>query len=80
MGYSGLVADIGELLMQFGNGLFFADIVHFLLGAEVLQIAMVPKPLEEVELAHSQRQVEVGLAYLWRLQGAAGSLVSLQPF
>lgn len=56
--------DIGELFMQFRNRLFLTDVIHILLGAEVFQIAIVPKPLEEVELAHSKRQVEVGLPRL----------------
>lgn len=73
MGYPGFVVDIGELLMQFSDGLFLADIIHILLGAEVLQIAIVSEPLEEVEFAHSQCQVEVGLSCLGRLEGAASA-------
>jgi hypothetical protein len=57
--YSTFKVDIGELLMKFRNGLFFADIVHILLGAEAIQITIVSKPLGVIKFAGCEGQIKI---------------------
>lgn len=46
-----LTLNIRQLLVKFRNSFFFADIIHILFGAEVLQITIVPKSFEKIKLA-----------------------------
>jgi hypothetical protein len=65
-----LLVDVRQLLMKFRNGLFLADVIHVLFGAKVVQVAGVPEPFEEVQPAHAQSEVEVGLPLLLHVASA----------